>query len=219
MMRVLVVDDHKLFAEAVELALEKHGMDVMVATTADEGLDAAARHHPDVVLLDIGLPDRNGIMLGGEILDAHPDAKIVIVTSLEDQRALQDAVRLGFHGFLTKDTKLPQLVRAIRDVAEGQLVVPHRLATRRRNGDSEEVALLSSQLTPREREVLGLLVAGSNSSEIARALTVSPNTVRTHVQSILAKLQVHSRLEAVAFARRHHLLAHPAAATYERFGT
>jgi DNA-binding NarL/FixJ family response regulator len=67
--------------------------------------------------------------------------------------------------------------------------------------------------------VLGLLVAGSNSGEIARALTVSPNTVRTHVQSILAKLQVHSRLEAVAFARRNHLLSHPSATTYERFGT
>jgi DNA-binding NarL/FixJ family response regulator len=219
MMRVLIVDDHKLFAEAVEIALERHGMDVVIATTAEDGLTAAARHEPDVVLLDIGLPDRSGLALGEEILHAHPDAKIVIVTSLEDQRALQDAVKLGFHGFLTKDTKLPQLVRAIRDVAEGQLVVPHRLATRRRNGDSEEVALLSSQLTPREREVLGLLVAGSNSGEIARALTVSPNTVRTHVQSILAKLQVHSRLEAVAFARRNHLLSHPSATTYERFGT
>lgn len=217
-MRVLVVDDHKLFAEAVQLALEKHAMDVVVATTADEAVAAAAGHGPDVVLLDIGLPDRSGLQLGRELLEAHPDAKIVIVTSLEDQRALQEAVKLGFHGFLTKDTKLPQLVRAIRDVAEGQLVVPHRLTIRRRNGESEEVALLASQLTPREREVLSLLVAGSNSTEIARALTVSPNTVRTHVQSILAKLQVHSRLEAVAFARRHNLLSHPAA-TFERFGT
>ena len=217
-MRVLVVDDHKLFAEAVQLALEKHGMDVVIAITADDALAAAGGHEPDVVLLDIGLPDRSGLHLGREILEAHPDTKIVIVTSLEDQRALQEAVKLGFHGFLTKDTKLPQLVRAIRDVSEGQLVVPHRLATRRRNGESEEVALLASQLTPREREVLSLLVAGSNSSEIARALRVSPNTVRTHVQSILAKLQVHSRLEAVAFARRHNLLSHPAA-TFERFGT
>jgi len=218
MMRVLVVDDHKLFAEAVQLALQKHGMEVVIATSPDEGLEAAVREAPDVVLLDIGLPGRSGLELGKEILEAHPTTKIVIVTSLEDQRALQEAVKLGFHGFLTKDTKLPQLVRAIRDVEEGQLVVPHRLAIRRRNGDSEEVALLASQLTPREREVLSLLVAGSNSSEIARALAVSPNTVRTHVQSILAKLQVHSRLEAVAFARRNHLLSHPSA-TYERFGT
>jgi two-component system nitrate/nitrite response regulator NarL len=157
-------------------------------------------------------------VLGREILEVHPAAKIVVVTSLEDQRALQEAVRFGFHGFLTKDTKLPQLVSAIREVLEGQLVVPHRLATRRRNGESEEVTLLASQLTTREREVLALLASGANSSEIARALTVSPNTVRTHVQSILAKLQVHSRLEAVAFATRHHLLANPTS-TLARFGT
>jgi two-component system nitrate/nitrite response regulator NarL len=218
MMRILVVDDHKLFAEAVQMALEKHGLEVEVATNADEALDAVLREAPDVVLLDIGLPDRSGLVLGREILEKQPTAKIVVVTSLEDQRALQEAVRFGFHGFLTKDTKLPQLVRAIRDVAEGQLVVPHRLATRRRNGESEEVDLLASQLTTREREVLGLLVAGSNSMDIARALTVSPNTVRTHVQSILAKLQVHSRLEAVAFATRHHLLSNPPAAA-ARFGT
>jgi len=217
-MRVLVVDDHKLFAEAVQLALEKHGMEVVVATSPDEGLEAAVRMSPDVVLLDIGLPGRSGLDLGREILEERPDAKIVVVTSFDDQRALQEAVRLGFHGFLTKDTKLPQLVRAITDVAEGQLVVPHRLAIRRRNGESEESDLLASQLTRREREVLSLLALGSNSSEIARALVVSPNTVRTHVQSILAKLQVHSRLEAVAFATRHQLLATPPGAP-ARFGT
>ena len=217
-MRVLVVDDHKLFAEAVQLALEKHGMEVVVATSPDEGLEAAVRMSPDVVLLDIGLPGRSGLDLGREILEERPDAKIVVVTSFDDQRALQEAVRLGFHGFLTKDTKLPQLVRAITDVAEGQLVVPHRLAIRRRNGESEESDLLASQLTRREREVLSLLASGSNSSEIARALVVSPNTVRTHVQSILAKLQVHSRLEAVAFATRHQLLATSPGAP-ARFGT
>ena len=96
--------------------------------------------------------------------------------------------------------------------------MPHRLAIRRRNGESDEVGPARIPADPREREVLGLLAAGSNSAEIARALPVSPNTVRTHVQSILAKLQVHSRLEAVAFATRHHLLVAPSAAP-ERFGT
>jgi two-component system nitrate/nitrite response regulator NarL len=217
MMRILVVDDHKLFAEAVQMALQKHGLEAEVATNADEALDAVVREAPDVVLLDIGLPDRSGLVLGREILEVHPAAKIVVVTSLEDPRALQEAVRFGFHGFLTKDTKLPQLVSAIREVLGGQLVVPHRLATRRRYGESEEVALLASQLTTREREVLALLSSGANSSEIALSLAVSPNTVRTHVQSILAKLQVHSRLEAVAFATRHNLLPHPSLAP-ARFG-
>jgi DNA-binding NarL/FixJ family response regulator len=216
-MRILIVDDHKLFAEAVQMALEKHGLEVVVATTAADALDAAVRETPDVVLLDIGLPDRSGLVLGREILEKRPTAKIVVVTSLEDQRALQDAIRFGFHGFLTKDTKLPQLVRAIRDAAEGHLVVPHRLATRRRNGDSEDVDLLVSQLTPKEHEVLALLVTGANSGEIARALLISPNTLRTHIQSILAKLQVHSRLEAVAFATRHRVVS-DRSSTPTRFG-
>jgi DNA-binding NarL/FixJ family response regulator len=204
---VLIVDDQKLFGEALQHVLEKDGFDVAVATSASEAREAVHRFCPDVLLLDIGLPDQSGLELGKEILEELPGAKVVIVTSLEEPQALQEAVRLGFHGFLTKDTKLPQLVRAIRDVADGQMVVPHRLAVRRRNGEREDVALLASQITPREHEVLGLLAKGANSGDIAAALHVSPNTVRTHVQSILAKLQVHSRLEAVAFATMHNLVS------------
>jgi DNA-binding NarL/FixJ family response regulator len=211
---ILIVDDQKLFGEALQLVLEKDGFEVAVATSASEAWEMVHQMRPDVLLLDIGLPDRSGLEVGKEILDRLPGTKVVIVTSLEEPRALQEAVRLGFHGFLTKDTKLPQLVRAIRDVADGQLVVPHRLAVRRRYEGSQEADLLASQLTPREREVLALLVGGANSGDIARSLSVSPNTVRTHVQSILAKLQVHSRLEAVAFASRHELVAKPRAARY-----
>ena len=203
---VLIVDDHKLFAEAVQLVLERDGFRVTVATTAAEALDAVQRFCPQVVLLDIGLPDQSGLELGEEILSRNPGTKVVILTSLEEPRVLQEAVRLGLHGFLTKDTKLPQLVRAIRDVADGQLVVPHRLAVRRRNGQAEDIALMASQITPREHEVLELLARGASSADIASSLRVSPNTVRTHIQSILAKLQVHSRLEAVAFATMHNLV-------------
>ena len=207
--RVLIVDDHKLFADAMEMALEKAELSVTVATTAAEGLEAAARDRPDVVLLDIGLPDGNGLSLGRSILSVLPEAKIVVVTSFDDRQVLQEAMRAGFHGFLTKDTKLPQLVHAVHDVAEGQMVVPQRLASRRQNGDSDGAAFLASHLTRKERQVLELLVKGASSTDIATALLISTNTVRTHIQSILAKLQVHSRLEAVAFATRHNLLANP----------
>ena len=204
---VLVVDDHKLFAEAIQLVLERGGFEVRVATSAAEAWNELGSSTPDVLLLDIGLPDQSGLDLGKEILDRFPGPKVVIVTSLEEPRVLQEAVKLGFHGFLTKDTKLPQLVRAIKDVADGQLVVPHRLAVRRRSGEPEDIALIASQLTPREHEVLELLAKGASSIDIASSLNVSPNTVRTHVQSILAKLQVHSRLEAVAFATMHNLVS------------
>jgi DNA-binding NarL/FixJ family response regulator len=210
-MHVLIVDDHKLFAEAIQMALEKDGLEAIVASSGAEAQEAARITPPDVILLDLGLPDRDGLALGRDLLEEHPEAKIVVVTSLEDERVMHEAVRAGFHGFLTKDTKLFQFVRAVRAAADGQLVVPQRLAARRPHTPQDVGALQVSQLTPKEREVISLLSDGAGSGEIARVLQISPNTVRTHVQSILAKLQVHSRLEAVAFAARHGLVRRPSA--------
>lgn len=160
--------------------------------------------------MDIGLPDRSGFAVGRDILAEHPAIKMVVVTSLEDDQAVREAVRSGFHGYLTKHTKLSQFVGAIETAVNGQMVLPQGPVTRRAlsRGD-QEAELLARQLTPKELEVLGLLAEGANSSEIARGLRISPNTVRTHVQSILAKLQVHSRLEAVAFAARNGLVSRP----------
>lgn len=214
-MRVLIVDDHKLFAEAIQMVLENGGMETVVAGTAEEALAAARRESPDMVLLDIGLADQSGIAVGKELLERYPEMKVVIVTSLSDERVLQEAIRAGFHGFLTKDTKIPQLVRAIQSAFDGQLVVPQRLLGPKRNGGAyDAAALLASQLTPREGEVIALLAQGASSGDIASALQISPNTVRTHVQSILAKLQVHSRLEAVAFAVRNDMLPTRSSAPY-----
>jgi DNA-binding NarL/FixJ family response regulator len=205
-MRVLIVDDHKLFAEAIRLTLEPEGMTVVIAGTGAEARDSARWEPPDLVLLDVGLPEESGFAVGRDILAEHPDAKILILTSLEDERAVQEAVRSGFHGYLTKDTRLAQFVRAVQSALDGQFVVPQRLARRRDSGVTDEAALLVNQLTPREYEVLSLLAEGANSFQISRTLSISPNTVRTHVQSILVKLQVHSRLEAVAFAARHRVV-------------
>jgi two-component system nitrate/nitrite response regulator NarL len=122
---------------------------------------------------------------------------------------VNEAVRRGFHGYLTKDTPLAQLTEAIRAVMDGRLVVSKGPAKTRVAGSGNEdrlVALLIQQLTPRELEVLGQLAQGVSGSVIAERLHMSPNTVRTHVQSILAKLQVHSRLEAAAFAVRHQIV-------------
>jgi NarL family two-component system response regulator LiaR len=197
-----------LFAEAIKLTLEESGHDVILATTGHEALDTARREEPDVVLMDLGLPDRSGLAVGRDILAEHPAIKIVVVTSLEDDQAVREAVRSRFHGYLTKHTKLSQFVGAVETAVNGQMVLPQGPVTRRAlsRGD-QEAELLARQLTPKELEVLGLLAEGANSAEIARGLLISPNTVRTHVQSILAKLQVHSRLEAVAFAARNGLVS------------
>ncbi|HZD80799.1 MAG TPA: response regulator transcription factor [Actinomycetota bacterium] len=207
-MRVLIVDDHMLFAEAVRGALEAVGMQVLgVLGTGGQGVERALEDRPDLVLMDIALPDQSGLAAGMRILEIWPQACIVALTALEDRQLAEEALRVGFRGYLTKDTPVTQFVNSIRAVMDGQQVIPHRL------GPSAgqpvipgEIGLLAAQLTEREREVLALLVQGTGGREIAQQLSISRNTVRTHVQSILTKLQVHSRLEAATFAVRHGLV-------------
>jgi len=197
-----------LFAEAIRVALEDFGMSVEgVASTGAEALEMLEREVPDVILMDIGLPDRTGLAVGRAILERWPDTTILALTALHDRTMVDEALRIGFRGYLTKDTPVAQFVNSIRSVVDGHLVLPLRLSPmgRRSRGD-EEVALMTEQLSRREREVLSLLVQGASGSTVADRLGISRNTVRTHVQSILTKLQVHSRLEAAAFAVRHGLV-------------
>ena len=207
--RVLICDDHRLFADALTPVLEGEGMRVVeVVSDGQAALDSAARHNPDLVLLDIGLPDQTGIEVGREILGRHPDATVVAVTAMSDPWTVREVMAAGFHGFLSKQDDLARLVDTLRAAMEGDVIMPRRLAQQAAGGSTEEqeVALLVQQLTRREREVLALLAEGGSSDDIAGRLGISPNTVRTHVQNVLAKLGVHSRLEAAAFAARHGLV-------------
>lgn len=201
--RILIVDDHKLFADAIRPALQRQGIDVVsTASNGSEALEAVRRDRPDAVLIDIGLPDRSGLAVGSEILAEWPGTVVIAVTALDDARMVKEAAKAGFHGFLTKATSLPQFVNSVRAVLEGEMVFPRRGA----EGSSaarQTTPLAAEHLTAREREVLALLSRGATSQSIADALGIAPNTVRTHVQNILSKLQAHSRLEAVAFAVRH----------------
>jgi len=211
MVRILIVDDHVLFAEAIRPTLESLGMTVVaVATTGADGLEFARRLRPDLILVDIGLPDESGLVTGRRILGEFPEAKVIALTALDSPSAVREAMRVGFHGYLTKDTTVSRFASSLRTVLDGQVVLPRRLVSavgRRRDDDGS--ALLAAQLTAREREVLGLLAEGLGGTDIARRLGISTNTVRTHIQSILTKLQVHSRLEAAAFALRRGLVRLP----------
>lgn len=212
-MRVLIVDDHKLFAEAISSALSGngHGMVVLpVATTAKDGLAAASSERPDVVLLDLGLPDGSGVDVGRKILDRCQGVTLLAVTALTDPHMLRETLKVGFHGYLTKDTPIARFVESIHAATNGHVVLPHRLAARAvgaRSPEERDAGLLAEQLTNRERRVLEMLVEGARSDMVAKRLSISPNTVRTHIQNILTKLQVHSRLEAAAFAVKHGLVA------------
>jgi two-component system nitrate/nitrite response regulator NarL len=202
----LIVDDHTLFAEAIASSLARHGLKVVgIAATADDALEQALRYRPDVVLMDLGLPGE-GASVGARILTELPDTKVVAVTALRDPGAVARVVRAGFSGYLTKDTTIYRLVASIRAILSGDVVITDgfaRAATGARSEDEQEALFRAQQLTAREREVLQLLAEGASSEQVAEKLSVSSHTVRTHVQNTLAKLQVHSRLEAATFAVRY----------------
>jgi DNA-binding NarL/FixJ family response regulator len=207
---VVVVDDHQLFAEALASALRDEGVrTVVVTTTGHKGIDAARRVRPDLMLVDLGLPDMTGLDVGRAVVGERPETKVVVLTGLYRPESAREALQSGLHGYLTKETGLSQLMDAIVSVSDGQTVLSRPIAAAvagARSPEERHWALLAKQLTRRERQVLALLATGASSEEIARRIGIMPNTVRTHVQNVLTKLQVHSRLEAAAFATRAGLV-------------
>jgi DNA-binding NarL/FixJ family response regulator len=204
--RVLLADEQALFREAVRLVLDAES-EFEVVAEAQDGLEAVAeaeRTSPDVALLDAALPKCDGIQTAWLIRRRVPGCDVVIVTGVEDPHLLEQALEVGATGFITKSSPLSQLITVTRAVHRGETRVPStmlsgllgRLMHRRREQDKAFRRI--SMLTRREREVLRLLVEGSGTEAIARALVISPQTARTHIQNILAKLAVHSRLQAAA---------------------
>lgn len=209
--RIMVVDDFKLFAESLGFLFDDLPLEVVgIATTGQEALDSVDELAPSLILLDLRLPDMDGLEVGRRVLEKNPDAKIILLTADDDPRIGREALRRGFQGCLTKELTEDKLVASIEAVLDGQVIVPRRVAAAitHSRGNAPHL-LLAASLTKREREVLGLLVEGANSRDIAKRLALRPNTVRTHVQSVLSKLQVHSRLEAASAAVRHGIVKVP----------
>jgi DNA-binding NarL/FixJ family response regulator len=207
--RVLLCDDHQVFAEALALRLgdEPDFQVVGTAVSAAEALELLERTSPDVVALDLLLGRDDGLALAEELGRRWPDLGIVIVTGVEDGARIVDAVQSGVRGWVAKVAPVDVLVSALRGVAAGETHIPADLLTgvlvslSGRGGLTARESEGLRQLTQRELDVLACLVDGMARTEIGQLLHVSPNTVRTHVQSILHKLQVHSALAAVAIAR------------------
>lgn len=208
--RVLIVDDHQLFADVIHRTLEADGMEVVAAVaTGGDALRVFRDERPNLVLVDLALPDRSGLAVGRAIMEHSPGTVVVALTAMDDPQLVKQVIRAGFRGYVTKDCPLSQLREAITQAIGGRVVVAvpsRRVGSGSRGSRKEGVALLAGQLTPREREVLALLAQGASSVDMARHLGISPNTLRTHVQSVLTKLQVHSRLEAASFAVRNELV-------------
>src|SRR5579884_1193094 len=204
-MRVILVDDHRLVTEMLSDALSgAEGIEVAgVATSGEEGVALALRQRPDVVLMDVEMGGMSGIEATRQIVQSLPDTKVVMLTANDDQATVLDAVESGAAGYLTKDkTLVDDVVDAVRRAGAGEIMLPPQLIGRlitslaQRRREQAERQHLSERLTAREHEILALIAEGADNKTIADRLIVSPHTVRTHVQNLLAKLGAHSKLEA-----------------------
>lgn len=206
--RVLVVDDHRVFAETLAAALGGNSdiSVVGVATTAGEGADRAAELRPDVALLDLQLPDFDGVELSRRLRSASPGTRVVILTGSTDASFFPKAMAAGASGYLLKDASLSEVTDAVRRAHAGQVVVPERVVGRLADVRVPEVGP-GADLTKRELDVLRLLSEGSDPNTIAKSLGITWHTARSYVKSVLSKLDAHSQLEAVAKATRLGILA------------
>ena len=203
--RVLVVDDHAVFCEALAniLRLEADIEVVGMGHSVDDAVRSAHALTPDVVLLDVHMGDGSGVDATAAIKTNRPETQVVILTSDEDESVLKAAVQAGVTGYLSKHEPAALVVQAVRSAARGEaLIAPYMLARLLKGSQTPQLIPNTSPLTPRELAVLIELSLGHDNATVARNLRMSPNTVRTHVQNILSKLNVHSKLEAVSKAVR-----------------
>jgi len=215
--RVLLVDDHQLLTGALAkmMADEPDIQVVGVAGTVAEA-KAMARDRLDVVLMDYRLPDGTGAEATRAIKARWPAARVVMLTALNDDETILESIQAGADGYLTKDRAVDEVVDAVRAAHAGETLLPRsvilgiaqRVAAARDRGTERRQV---EPLTARELEVLRALTEGLSTPEICERLFIAPNTLRTHVQNIMGKLRVHSKLEAVAFALRHRLVEPPRA--------
>jgi two-component system, NarL family, nitrate/nitrite response regulator NarL len=213
--RVLFVEDHQLLGDALSALLARQpDIEVVgVARSVAEAKDLA-RERLDVVLMDYHLPDGTGAEATRAIKARWPSARVVMVTALSDDETVLESIQAGADGYLTKDRAADDVVHAVRAAYGGETLLPRqviveiarRVAAARERGEDRR---LIEPLTPRELEVLRALVDGLSTPDICARLFIAPNTLRTHVQNIMGKLRVHSKLEAVAFALRHRLVEPP----------
>ena len=205
---VLIADDHPMVRQGLRVFLELQP-DIEVVGEAADGAQAARlaqELRPDVVLLDLVMPGTDGVTAIELMAQAAMESKVLIVTSFGGHRTVVPAIRAGARGYVSKEVEPSALAAAIRAVAAGHVLLGPEVAAALLSADTSQTAKgggADPQLTAREREVLDLIARGRSNREIARALTVSEKTVKTHVSSVLMKLGVSDRTQAALWAVRH----------------
>ena len=206
--RVVVVDDHVLFRQGLT-ALLGAARDTEVvgqAGTGTEAVDVVERVIPDVVLMDVQMPDMNGIDATRRVLARHPDVRVVMLTMLEDDDSLFAAMCAGARGYLLKGADKDEVLRQVRAAAAGEArfgpAIARRLTAFFQRADRQGLSVTPfAELTEREREVLDLVARGMDNTAIATTLVVSSKTVSNHISSVFAKLHVADRAQAIVKAR------------------
>ncbi|AKP10195.1 TPA: response regulator [Neisseria gonorrhoeae] len=209
--KIILIDDHTLFRSGIKALLSRqHGFEV-IGEAADglSGIKMISRLQPDVVLLDLDMPGMNGREALSQIISINPQQEVIMLTVSEDSDDLTECMRIGARGYLLKNINADFLLESIRKAAEGDNVFsPEMTAKLVKSLISPQPAQRTqalSSLTPRELEILGYLAAGHSNKIIARHLDLAESTVKVHVQNLLRKLNLSSRVQAAVYAIRHNV--------------
>jgi DNA-binding NarL/FixJ family response regulator len=210
-MRVLIVDDHDLFRTGLCTLLEDEGFEVSGAARGKVAVALSRSFAPDVVLMDMNMPEMSGIEATRMLLRERPEIAVVMLSVIADDQRVLDAVRAGASGYLLKDASLAEIVAGVRSAAAGHAAITPRVASAlvasvrsaaRRHSQQAPVPVLSQ----RDRDVLALLAMGRDNAEIARRLDLRPNTVKQNVSRLFEKLGVENRVQAAVYAIRAGLV-------------
>lgn len=211
--RVVLIDDHDLLRRGIKTMLESEA-EIEVVGEADDGtraLSLVEETLPDVVIIDVVMPNKDGIEATREIKDHFPKVGVVVLSGHDEQQFVFDALKAGASGYLLKTAELEEVVTTVRSVAQGEGKLDPSLAfqvlSEFQNYQSQEVSDVYQPLTPREREILKLMSEGLPNKTIASRLQISERTVTTHVANIYSKLHVNNRVSAIQEAMRRRILS------------
>ena len=216
-LRILIADDHGLVRRGARALLQaQQGWRVVgEAANGREAVEKAKEMKPDVAVVDISMPELDGVEVARQILEAVPDAKVLVLTMHESDQMVQRALGAGAHGYILKSDLTDSLPKAVKAIAEGkrfltprvsEIVLDGFLETRGRNRQGERTA---SRTTPREVEIIRLLAEGKSNKEIAALLGITVRTIETHRSKIMLKLGLHSLAELIHYAMRHKIVSMP----------
>ena len=208
---VLIVDDHGIVRQGLRKYLDLHE-NITIVGEAENGFDALEKVNqftPDIVLMDLVMPEMDGIEATQKIIATHPDIKVIVLTSFTEDDKVFSAIKAGAVGYLLKDISPPDLAKAIQAVHSGETHLHPDITKKLMNqfvNPKSEAEITPEDLTPREMEVLQLVAQGLSNKELAEELTISEKTVKTHLSSIYSKLNLSDRTQAAIYALKHDLV-------------